>query len=221
VLQRCDQRAWESHWGCSPIRSAGYSERGLDGQSADDACRSLPILLTGSDYPEVQQHIIEALLTPSGPLGTAHSNPAWVELNYEYGQGKTDVQNPGWPGSIRSWYNSADPPNGIKRGECVTKLSGQSCDEYPMWATEQGGPWATVPPNLKQIASDQNMYWGLGPYNQLRLQCGLKTGADNPNGTGPTLRTNSSGGSPFLSIPLPTLKQGAHAVSSITVPLCP
>jgi hypothetical protein len=104
----------------------------------------------------------------------AHYSP-WVQLNYELGSSK--------PGS--GWQS------------CPDQVAGQQCDEYPFFSSEQGGPLAVPEPHLEPIAAFDNLSQG-GHYNAFRSLCGLQTGTPDPTGLG-----NSTGGTPFLGIPIP------------------
>jgi hypothetical protein len=99
--------------------------------------------------------------------------PGWVLLNYEYGETK---QGAGWQ-------------------SCPDQQPGQHCDEYPFFATEQGGPLARPLPHLKPIDATQNTSQG-GMYRQFRSACDLTTGT-------PQVGANSIGGTRFLGIPVP------------------
>jgi hypothetical protein len=100
-------------------------------------------------------------------------NPGWVKLNYELGSTK--------PGA--GWQS------------CPDKLPGQECDEYPFFATEQGGPLARPVPHRKAIDADDNGLQGVR-YSSFRSTCSLQTGTPQVGG-------NSVGGTPFLGIPIP------------------
>jgi hypothetical protein len=91
------------------------------------------------------------------------SHFSWVQLNYEFGQTK--------PGA--GWQT------------CPDIQPGQQCDEYPFFATLQGGPSAVPTPDLKAINSTQNMSQG-GKYSAFSASC-----------------LNRETGRPFLGIPLP------------------
>jgi hypothetical protein len=135
------------------------------GYNSGQQCVDAPIFASGADVPEATNHDIEALAT----------NPWWVRLNYEYGETK--------------------PGSGWQTGMCPDIQAGQECDEYPFFATEQGGPLARPLPDLKAIDATQNRSQG-GMYNAFRQACGLKTGTLRVGG-------NSVGGTPFLGTPVP------------------
>jgi hypothetical protein len=112
-------------------------------------CSSTPIFMSGrSDVPEATQHDVEALAT----------YPGWVQLNY-----RPAAENP----SSRSWYAS-DPV-------CAAATSGQNCDEYPFFATEQGGGNALPRPSLKAIDGVQNQQQGR-LYSSFLATCGVQSG---------------------------------------------
>jgi hypothetical protein len=113
-----------------------------------------PIFASGSDVPEATKHDIEAL----------GSYPGWVHLTYEPREGK--------------------PGEGWQTGRCGVLASNMHCDEYPFFATEQGGPSAQPLPDLRAIERTQNlsqgdMYSGFVQSGVLHL------------------------GSPFLGVPVP------------------
>jgi len=138
-----------------------------------EACRSLPIFITGADVAEATEHDIEAIV----------GNPQWVKLNYEYGRGKEAYQN-------RNWY--------IGQGACrADPDEGQQCDEYPFWASEQGGPAAFPTPSLRYIDARDNGLQGLR-YGSFVTSCRLVSGD-------PPVSGNARGGSTFLVIPVPVV----------------
>ena len=136
------------------------------------ACQDTPIFASGrADVPEATQHDTEALAR----------NPAWVALNY-----RKRSENPG----REQWYRN-DPV-------CQAKGDGQDCDEFPFYATEQGGGTAVPRPSLKAVDSVQNRDQGQKYWAFLRA-CGL----DNDRGL------------PFLAVPIP-----ASAPSVPTLAIC-
>ncbi len=144
------------------------SRASLDGL---EACRSLPIFITGADVAEATDHDLEAIA----------GNPAWVMLNYEASGAKN---------GSRSWYRTVEPCD-------VAGRTGQQCDEYPFWASEQGGPLAPITPSLKYIDGDDNIAQG-SIYGAFVTSCGLRTGT-------PHERTNATGGTAFLVVPVPSI----------------
>ena len=140
---------------------------GLPGMSQ---CRKLPIFASGSDVASATDHDIEA-------LGV---NPQWVKLNYERG-----VEKPG-----RQWKDN-------KLGCLKEHSDGEQCDEYPLFATEQGGGLASPMPDLKYINAADNVRQGAlyGGFGGFVPKCAMKTGQSNAG-------TNSVGGDAFLGIPL-------------------
>jgi hypothetical protein len=75
----------------------------------------------------------------------------------------------------------------------------RACHEYPFFGTEQGGPRADPEPLIGLVLREQNSLQGTR-YSQFVSPsgCNMKTGTPDPTG-----ETNSTGGDPFLSIPLP------------------
>jgi hypothetical protein len=147
-------------------------------------CESLPIFASGqSDVAAATNHDIAAL----------NAHPQWVFLNYEAGSSKPN----------RQWYRNMP--------DCATASSTASppldCDEYPFFSTEQGGSKAKVTPDLRVIDAAQNrkqgrLYGGAVAEDgapSFRVLCGLTTGTPPADRT----QANSTGGTPFLGIPLP------------------
>ncbi len=143
--------------------------------NARDDCANLPIFISGSDVEEATNHDLEAI---SG-LNGATPHPQWAKLNYEASGAKSGTRN---------WYRSVAPCDRLGRTE-------QQCDEYPFWATEQGGPLAPVQPHLKYISRSDNTYQG-SRYGSFVTVCGLRTGT-------PQSGANATGGTTFLMIPIP------------------
>ena len=137
-----------------------------------DVCKTLPIFVTGSDVAEASDHDVEAIA----------SNPAWFKLNYEASGAKN---------GSHGWVNSVRPCDG-------RTPSGQQCDEYPFWASEQGGPYTSGPtPHLRYIDASDNTDQG-GLYGNFITGCGLTSG------TRPVGNANATGGSTFLVVALPS-----------------
>jgi hypothetical protein len=69
----------------------------------------------------------------------------------------------------RKWYEG-------KGGCAESKPAGDSCDEYPFYATEQGGPEALVYPSLEWINATDNERQG-GRYGNFVASCKPEPGA--------------------------------------------
>jgi hypothetical protein len=129
------------------------SEAGNDASE----CENLPIFLSGSDVPTATLHDLKALA----------SHPQWVRLNYESGAGKEER------GISREWYKGL--------GGCAGAApEGNSCDEYPFYASQQGGPGAS----LEWIVASDNTGQG-AKYAGFLSACKLSEDA------------------PFLAVPIP------------------
>jgi hypothetical protein len=115
-----------------------------------EACgrERLPIFVSGADVPSATNHDLEA-------LGVW---PSWLSLNY---RPAADAPGP------RDWYAG--------QGNCSSPAAGQSCDEYPFFATEQGGGDATPTPSLKLIDSGDNSLQGLR-YGNFLTNCRMASG---------------------------------------------
>jgi len=132
--------------------------------NAAQKCGSLPIFASGSDVPEATQHDLEGLT----------QTPSWIALNYE---------GPNKPGA--GWQtNLCNPPP-----DTLT----QQCDEYPFFATLQGGPNASPAPDLKAISKADNQLQG-SRYGNFVVACGLANAEPflaipiHPQANIPTLR---------------------------------
>jgi hypothetical protein len=131
-------------------------------------CVELPIFVTGSDVAEATQHDLEAIV----------GHPQWVKLNYEASGAKAN----------RDWYQSQPACR-------VDHDADEQCDEYPFFASEQGGPLALASPSLKYIDGDDNVLQG-GRYGNFVTSCALRTGT-------PQEGANAVGGTAFLVVPVP------------------
>lgn len=106
---------------------------------------------------------------------------SWLVLNREQSSTK--------PGS--GWQSTG--------GRC-TPNELRACHEYPFFGTEQGGPLGYLRgahPIIGLVLRDHNSLQGTR-YSQFIAACNMKTGTPDPTGA-----ANSTGGDPFLSIPLP------------------
>jgi hypothetical protein len=136
------------------------------------ACDRTPIFFTGADVNKATTHDARQIF----------AHPEWVKLNYEYGRGKEAVQDRDWYKRLRPC--TEDPPE-----------VGDQCDEYPFWASEQGGPFARpLTPHLQWVNGIDNVRQGLR-YGNFIVGCGLRSGTSYPD-------ANATGGTAFLVIPL-------------------
>jgi hypothetical protein len=152
---------------------ARASYAGLD---ANSKCKSTPMFVTGQDgtTDEATDHDAEAIA----------SYPAWVRLDYRPG-----AENPSYSG----WQRT--------QPECVSE-AGKQCDEYPFFASAQGGGQAAPRPHLKMINKEHNEQEGRN-YNSFLAACGLYAAPANdreflvipmPSGSGlPTLNVCNNG----------------------------
>jgi hypothetical protein len=100
-------------------------------------CEIEPIFAPGSDIPSATEHDLKAI----------NSYAPWAQLNYESGAAKEEK------GEKRGWYKG--------RGDCEgERPPGKSCDEYPYYATAQGGPGKLVEPSLEYINAMDNRLEG-------------------------------------------------------------
>ncbi|MGV8968591.1 MAG: NucA/NucB deoxyribonuclease domain-containing protein [Cellulomonas sp.] len=121
----------------------------MSGADPYQECSTKPVFLSGqADVKEATDHDIEALTL----------NPAWVQLNY-----RARANNPS-----KTWWKDTDPI-------CLAKVTGQACDEFPGYATLQGGGLAVPRPSLKAIDFDQNSLQG-SKYNTFLGTCHVAEG---------------------------------------------
>jgi hypothetical protein len=118
---------------------------------AGSECEKLPMFMSGSDVPTATEHDLKALAI----------HPPWVKLNYEK---RSEVEEE----SPEKWYKG-------KGGCASTKPEGDSCDEYPFFATVQGGESASPEASLEWINAKDNSVQG-GKYGNFVTACGLSTG---------------------------------------------
>ncbi len=137
-------------------------------EKAASECETLPIFASGSDVPSATEHDLKAIAPISG-------YPQWVKLNYESSATKEER------GEKRAWYEGLGGCSG-------TKLEGKSCDEYPFFASQQGGETATPTPSLEYISSVDNSEQG-SRYGNFVTSC--------------KMAERSSTDYAFLAIPLP------------------
>jgi hypothetical protein len=128
----------------SCLKDTAQAEDISDGEKE---CETLPIFASGNDVPTATEHDLIALA----------EYPKWVLLNYESSEAKETK------GEKREWYNGL--------GGCSTERpEGDSCDEYPFYATKQGGPSDTPTPSLKWINASDNSKQG-GKYGNFVTSC--------------------------------------------------
>jgi hypothetical protein len=95
--------------------------------------------VSGNNVSSATKHDLKAI--------SLSENPKWVKLNYESGEAKEAK------GISREWYKGL--------GGCASeKEAGMSCDEYPFYATKQGGPSETPTPSLEWISTTDNSLQG-------------------------------------------------------------
>lgn len=122
------------------------------GESGPSDCEHLPIFWSGSDVPSATRHDMKALA----------EHPIWGELDYESAAVKEEHV-------ARNWFK------GI--GGCSSEAASpttESCDEFPFFATQQGGPLASPQPSLEYIDTVDNRKEG-GKYGAFISSCHLAT----------------------------------------------
>jgi hypothetical protein len=125
-------------------------------------CETLPIFSSGSDVAEATEHDVKALTL----------YPGWVKLNWERSTVKEEL------GESRGWYKGSEGCPGSSPPE------GESCDEYPFFATEQGGPGGDPTPSLEYVDRTDNSNQG-SRYSGFLSACKIEEGGA------------------FLAVPLP------------------
>jgi hypothetical protein len=107
------------------------------GNDGVEECKDEPIFLPGEDVLTAAEHDQLAI----------SAYPPWARLNYE----KAEVKEAN--GEKRSWYEG--------EGGCSSLApEGESCDEYPFFASAQGGPGKTPKPSLEYIVKEDNSLEG-------------------------------------------------------------
>jgi len=119
-------------------------------RNGDRDCSTLPIFASGADVPEPTDHDLRAL----------RSRPVWVGLNYQPRSEKRQYE--GWQNDEPECPRGSRPP-------------GQQCDEYPFFATAQGGPLAPLRPDLEFLDGAQNGLQGTR-YGQFLSSCSIASG---------------------------------------------
>lgn len=145
----------------------------IQGVMLNNPCSTMPIFVPGGDVEEAAQQDLDAITL----------NPAWIKLNYL----KSDRQT-----GRRDWYDyqAICTPN---------DLNNESCDEYPFYASRQGGENSRPVPNVQLVNKDHNSGEG-NKYAGFLLSCKLSSAP--PPAPGVSMRT---GGDEFLVVPLPDL----------------
>jgi hypothetical protein len=139
----------------APLAGQGILEASIDGQFP---CDALAILLPGSDFPTTTTHDWQAIVGG----GASNSNPAWVRLHYESQADKISS------GLSRSWFSSEPECEGLAG-------TGKSCDEYPFYASTEGGPGASLEP----VPTSDNSGAG-SRYGVFVRTCGLSSELHTP-----------------------------------------
>ena len=120
-------------------------------------CLTFPVFFPGSDVITAAQHDYDAMFTAHSPDGGA-PNPGWTLLNY-----RPAVEQP----ENHKWFNQPGY-------DCGADTVGPSCDEYPFYASMQGGPTATPFPSLRRIVLADNTLEG-SRYGTFVNQCLART----------------------------------------------
>lgn len=189
------------------------SAAGLD---AWDECTGKPIFISGRNVAEATDHDIEALTgmvrdpgattgySVSGRPGytlspAASAAPPQVPPAASYVPTVGSWFNPGWVAQSWEGGETTGKPNKewyANHPDCVGRSIEINCDEFPMFATEQGGKPAQPTPHLRLVPATPNQRQGgfLGSN-----RCGLERGQLPPDRT----VANATGGGDFLFVPIP------------------
>ncbi len=183
-----------------------------------ETCDNTPIFVSGRDVPEATDHDLEALTgmvpDPSGAPGAyipstaiGYTLPPAVpgelvappESEYQATGGR--YFRPNW--FLQHWEGSAEKPRREwynKHPVCAQGSDGDGldCDEFPLFATEEGGRPARPTPHLRLVPQTPNRSQG-GSFRGWPAECSLLAGTPSPDRT----LANSTGGSPLLFIPVP------------------
>ncbi len=170
--------------------------------SRRDACQrpDRPWFLMGADWDQASGHAYRTIFGS----GADRPNPQWLDLHYEYAGrpttgGKVQLQDRFWFQDHHPSMNTAcSIPIQQARNSGEPRLS---CDEFPFFATEEGGQYHRGPlPHIEAIDFDDNRNSGLA-YGRFTYQkCGLLSGTISPT----TATSNAVGGESFLVFPMPT-----------------
>jgi hypothetical protein len=144
------------------------------GLNGAEECTRLPIFLSGSDVPSATEHDLKAIAT----------HPEWAKLNYESAAEKIAS------GASRKWYSNLGGCSGEESAE-------QQCDEYPFFASQQGGPGRTPMPSLEFIDRTDNELQG-SRYSGFVISC--------------KMAERSESDYEFLAIPLPPVLESPPSV---------
>jgi hypothetical protein len=127
-------------------------------QSPTGDCDTMPIFAPGKDVLEAAQHDLQAELKQP---------QQWTILN-----SVTKAEKLSTPGVVDQWYNAAQYRPICPSPRPTVNGSATECDEYPFFATEQGGNQAAPTPSLKLIKYAHNNLEGR-LYSGFKTFCGL------------------------------------------------
>jgi hypothetical protein len=160
--------------------------------SATNPCRTMQILFPAGaadgsgplNAYAAAKHDLDAITT---------TNPAWVQLNYMSQANKEGQVQQRWYDRVQ--YSA---PSG-----CKGRPPGVACDEYPLYASTQGGPAkdnGLLTASLRPIDTLQNTAEGTVYAAMVNTgRCAMQSAPPAASGQVAT------GGTPFLVVPLPDL----------------
>lgn len=164
------------------------------GASLDDAnpCRDMRIFVPAGTGDGKVNKLLDAHEAAKHDFDAIASNPQWFQLNYMSSAAKEAQMSRQW--YTREPYYSA---SGCKARQGVAQ-----CDEYPLYATTQGGPMERggSGASLRPVNGDQNEAEGRVYGAMVTTSvCEMVSAPPVPKGTPAT------GGTSFLVVPMPDL----------------
>ena len=132
----------------------GTMRAGKTEAAGAEVCEKLPIFLPGSEVGKAAEHDAKAI----------SAEPKWVQLNYESAAAKERKKE------SRAWYTEF--------GGCPgTPEAGDQCDEYPFFASAEGGPPSVGKPmpSLEYVNGTQNELEG-SQYSGFLAACRVEEG---------------------------------------------
>lgn len=192
---------------------------------APDTCDQLPIFVSGRDVLEATDHDLEALTgmvrDPSGATGAYIPSttigytlpPAVVggSLSPPIADYRPTVGPYFRPGWVLQHWEGGDA-SGKKKYDwysghptCMAGVVNDEldCDEFPLFAAEEGGRPAAHTPHMRLVPETPNRSQG-GKFGRVPSSCHLASGTPPPDRS----TSNALGGSPFIFLPMPEATVG-------------
>lgn len=174
------------------LQSAAAAARAGATFDTANPCREMRVLVPAGTGDGKVDLLLDAHAAALHDRDAIRARPEWFALNYM----STAAKRPQVP---RQWYERA--PYFAVSG-CKSRLSSEQCDEYPLYATTQGGPLedggtgaSLRPVDRKQNSAEGRVYATM-----------VTTGVCQMESAAPVSRgARASGGTPFLVVPAPDL----------------